>query len=53
MKQQRRFITSIVATAKAETPLLPFERGAPRAAMIARRRAAQVPQQAQPRAKSA
>ncbi|MBV7394938.1 hypothetical protein [Mameliella sediminis] len=37
MKPQRRFIASITATAKQGAPRLPFERGAPRAAMIARR----------------
>lgn len=39
MKQQRRFIASITATAKSGAPRLPFERGAPRASMIARRKA--------------
>ena len=40
MKSQRRFIKSIVATAKAcENTRMPWERGAPRAAMIARREA--------------
>lgn len=36
----RRFILSIVTTAREGTPRLPFERGVPRAAMIARRKAA-------------
>lgn len=40
MKPQRRFIASITATAKAGAPRLPFERGTPRAAMIARRNTA-------------
>ncbi|ASP20199.1 hypothetical protein ANTHELSMS3_01502 [Antarctobacter heliothermus] len=40
MKPQRRFIASITATAKSGAPRLPFERGAPRAQMIARRMAA-------------
>ncbi len=53
MKQQRRFIASITATAKADTPRLPFERGAPRAAMIARRDMTQGQQQPLPNAKSA
>lgn len=60
MKQQRKFIASIIATAKAESPRLPFERGAPRAAMIARRQAAleaalgaQAQPQSLPRAKRA
>lgn len=40
MKSQRRFIKSIVATAKAcEDKRMPWERGAPRAAMIERRKA--------------
>ncbi|SNS17396.1 hypothetical protein [Antarctobacter heliothermus] len=37
MKPQRRFVASIIATAKSGAPCLPFERGAPRAQMIARR----------------
>ncbi|SMX39154.1 hypothetical protein [Maliponia aquimaris] len=41
MKHPRRFIVSIVTTARTGAPRLPFERGAPRAAMIARRQAAQ------------
>lgn len=56
MKQQRKFIASIIATAKAESPRLPFERGAPRAAMIARRQTAlgaQAQPQSLPRAKRA
>jgi hypothetical protein len=39
MTPQRRFIASITATAKSGGPRLPFERGAPRSAMIARRKA--------------
>lgn len=50
--KQGRFIASITATAKAETPPLPFQRGAPRAAMIARRKA-QATQQSIPQARSA
>lgn len=53
MKPQRRFIASITATAKTNTPSLPFQRGAPRAAMIARRNAALNTQKAAPRAKLA
>ena len=34
-----RFIKSITETAKSSEVRLPFERGAPRAAMIARRKA--------------
>lgn len=41
MKAPRRFIVSIITTARTGAPRLPFERGAPRAAMIARRKAAQ------------
>jgi hypothetical protein len=37
MKPKARFIASFVNTAKAETPALPFERGARRAAFIAKR----------------
>lgn len=37
MARNQRFITSIVKTAKAETPALPFQRGARRAAFIAKR----------------
>jgi hypothetical protein len=39
-----RFIKSITATAKSTEVRLPFERGAARAAMIARRKAAEQPQ---------
>ena len=39
MKSKRRFVASITATAKSDMPSLPFQRGAPRAAMIARREA--------------
>ena len=45
MKPQRRFIASITATAKQGAPRLPFERGTPRAAMIARRTEAAAPKQ--------
>jgi hypothetical protein len=37
MARNQRFIASIVKTAKAETPSLPFQRGARRAAFIAKR----------------
>lgn len=40
MTPKRRFIISIITTARNGAPRLPFERGAPRAAMIARRKAA-------------
>ncbi|MGP6087721.1 hypothetical protein [Antarctobacter jejuensis] len=53
MKSQNRFIASITATAKTEIPRLPFERGAARAAMIARRISAQEKPQTLPYAKSA
>lgn len=39
MKPQSRFVRSIVTTAKSGAPRLPFDRGAPRARMIARRMA--------------
>ncbi len=39
MKPQRRFIKSIVTTAKACTTRMPWERGMPRTAMIERRKA--------------
>jgi len=39
MKQQRRFIKSIVKTAKTTDVRMPWERGAPRAAMQNRRKA--------------
>jgi hypothetical protein len=37
MKIKTRFIASVVETAKTDTPLLPFARGARRAAFIAKR----------------
>ncbi|WP_439143826.1 hypothetical protein [Planktotalea sp.] len=37
MKPKARFIASVVNTAKSEVPALPFERGARRAAFIAKR----------------
>ena len=36
---KKRFIASVVRTAKSETPALPWERGARRLAVIAERRA--------------
>ncbi|GGF60967.1 hypothetical protein SAMN05216376_10646 [Mameliella alba] len=51
MKSQRRFIASITETARKGAPRLPFERGAPRTAMIVRREQAQAPRQ--PSVKSA
>ncbi|MFY1706355.1 hypothetical protein [Tritonibacter scottomollicae] len=38
MPAQSRFVKSIVATSKAQDIRLPWTRGAPRKAMIARRR---------------
>ncbi|WP_425072316.1 hypothetical protein [Sagittula sp. S175] len=44
MKTKSRFIKSIVETAKAcENNRMPWERGAPRAKMIARRKAEALP----------
>jgi hypothetical protein len=37
MKPKARFIASAVKTAKSDIPALPFERGARRAAFIAKR----------------
>ncbi|WP_424433782.1 hypothetical protein [Planktotalea sp.] len=37
MKPKARFIASVVNTAKTDMPRLPFERGATRAAFIAKR----------------
>lgn len=37
MKPKSRFIASVVKTAKSDMPALPFERGARRAAFIAKR----------------
>ena len=39
MKPKARFIASVVNTAKSDAPTLPFERGARRAAFIAKRNA--------------
>ncbi|WP_425100916.1 hypothetical protein [Tropicibacter sp. S64] len=39
MRKQSRFIKAIIATASEDHPPLPFQRGAPRKAMIARREA--------------
>lgn len=43
MPRKTRFITSAVATASGDMPALPFQRGAPRKAMIARRKAKAAP----------
>ena len=43
MKPKARFIASVVNTAKSELPALPFERGARRAAFIAKRTKEQSP----------
>ena len=46
MSKNKRFIKSIVATAKADTPAMPWARGQRRAAFIAKRNAAESDQKA-------
>jgi len=43
MKPKARFIASVTNTAKAEIPPLPFQRGARRAAFIAKRNKSEAP----------
>ncbi|MGH1577900.1 hypothetical protein [Planktotalea sp.] len=42
MKPKARFIASVVNSAKSDIPALPFERGARRAAFIAKRNSQKV-----------